>query len=326
MSRSRVRPDGVVVVTGASSGIGRATAHAFAARGARVVLAARSESSLHEVAQECRDRGGNPLVVVTDVTDERQVQALADRAVRHFGRIDVWVSVAGVMSYGTFEHTPTHVFRKVVETNLFGQVHCARAVLPQFRAQHAGVLVMVASLYAKMTSPYVSSYVTSKFGVLGLAEVLRQELQDVKGIDVCTILPGSFDTPIFTHAANYTGRQPRPVPPVGDPGRVAAAIVRAVEQPDSEIIVGRVQHLISLQHLLAPKLYNRVVGPAMRLGGLRRRAAPTGDGTVFAPQPATNAVSGKWRHVRRRLLGKAAVGAAVVGFSAAVARSLEQRR
>lgn len=320
-----MRPDGVVVVTGASSGIGRATAHAFAARGASVVLAARSESSLHEVAKECSERGGRALVIVTDVGDEAQVLSLARRAVEHFGRIDVWVGVAAVMSYGTFEQTPSEVFRRVVETDLFGQVYGARAVLPQFRAQGAGVLIMVASLYAKMTSPYVSSYVTSKFGLLGLSEVLRQELHDADGIDVCTILPGSFDTPIYRHAANYTGRQVRPVPPVGDPTRVAAAIVRAVEHPDNEITVGQIQHVGAWGHLLLPKLYNHLVGRAMNLGGLRDRPAPAGPGTVFMPAPATNAVSGRWRRLRRRMLGKAAVGAGVVGLSAAAARSLARQ-
>jgi NAD(P)-dependent dehydrogenase (short-subunit alcohol dehydrogenase family) len=122
----------VVVVTDASSGIGRATARLFAEHGARVVLAARREQSLREVAGECEELGGPPLVVPTDVTDEEAVRELARRYVEAFGRIDVWVNNASVMVYGRFEEVPAEVYRRVIETNLFGQIHGARAALPQF--------------------------------------------------------------------------------------------------------------------------------------------------------------------------------------------------
>lgn len=315
---SRVRPDGVVVVTGASSGIGRATAHAFAEHGARVVLAARSAASLDEVAAECEARGGQALAVPTDVTDDDAVQELARRALERFGRIDVWVNDAGVMAYGHFTQIPADVWRHVVETNLLGQMSGARAALPQFQAQGSGVLICVASLYSKMTSPYVSPYVASKFGVLGFAEVLRQELLDSKNIAVCTILPGSVDTPIYAHAANYTGRAVRPVPPVLSPRRVAEAIVRAVEHPRNEITVGQAAHVMSWGHVLFPRLYNHLVRPAMQIGARRSNPAPVGDGAVFAPQPATNEVSGPWRQVRRRVLAKTALGLAAPGAAAAI--------
>lgn len=125
---SRKAGQQVVVITGASSGIGRGVAHAFAARGADVVLAARSAQTLAEVARECQERGGRGLAVPTDVSDEAAVQGLARRAVDEFGRIDVWVNAAAVWSYGRFEDTPGPVFRQVVDTTLFGQVYAARAV------------------------------------------------------------------------------------------------------------------------------------------------------------------------------------------------------
>jgi NAD(P)-dependent dehydrogenase (short-subunit alcohol dehydrogenase family) len=142
-----------VVITGASSGIGRAAALLFARREARLVLAARAEQPLRAVAAEC----GNALAVPTDVRDEAAVTALADRAVERFGRIDVWVNSAGVIAYGRFEDVPGDVFRAVIETNLMGQVHAARAVLPQFRRQGSGVLVNMASVWGRFTSPDVSA-------------------------------------------------------------------------------------------------------------------------------------------------------------------------
>ncbi len=253
-------------------------------------------------------------MVPTDVGGEDAVRALARAAVERFGRIDVWVNNALVLSYGTFEQTPSEVFRQVVQTNLFGQTHGARAVLPRFRAQGAGVLVNVASLYGRMGSPYLSPYVTSKFGLVGFSEVLRQELRGSDGIAVCTVLPGSFDTPIYRQAVNYTGREAGPVPPVGDPVRVAAAIVGTVERPRREIVVGRTHQAVSWAHTVLPWLYDRAVGPVMEQVALRGGRAPAGPGTVFAPRPGDDAVSGGWRQARRRLLVRAAV---VVGAAAA---------
>lgn len=219
----------VVVLTGASSGIGRAAARRFAAAGADVVLAARGGGSLEQAAQECRAYDVRVLAVPTDVTDADAVQSLADRTVQELGRLDVWVNDAAVMAYGAIGEVPFAVQRKIIETNLLGTMCGARAALPVLKDQGRGVIINVASLYAKMTSPYVSAYATSKYGVLGFSEVLRQELKSDRGIHVCTVLPGSIDTPIFRHAANYTGREIRPVPPVASP-RVRREGDRAVRR------------------------------------------------------------------------------------------------
>jgi NAD(P)-dependent dehydrogenase (short-subunit alcohol dehydrogenase family) len=197
------------------------------------VLAARNAHTLAEVAGECQQRGGRAVVVPTDVSDETAVQALARRAVEEFGRIDAWVNAAAIWSYGRFEDTTGPVFRQIVDTTLFGQVYAARAVLPQFRSQGHGVLVNIASLYGRLSSPYVSPYVTSKWGLVGFSEVLRQELRDTAGIAVVTILPGSVDTPIYRHAANYIGEQIRPLPPVISADRVVAAVVSRGRPPPS---------------------------------------------------------------------------------------------
>lgn len=300
-----------MVVTGASSGVGRAVAHAFAARGDHVVLAARSAQSLAEVAQECRQRGGTGLAVPTDVTDQAAVHALAESAVDHLGRIDVWVNAAAVWSYGRFEDTTEAVFRQVLETTFMGQVNGARAALPHFRAQGRGTLVTIASIYGLVSSPYVAPYVAAKWALVGFSEVLRQELRGEPAIAVCTVLPGTVDTPIYRHAANTVGRELRPLPPVVSPERVAAAVVRLADRPRSRTVVGRTQHAGVWLHRLAPGLYDRVVGPAVRLLTLRRRRVEPHDGTVFHPDTPSNAVRDGWRAHDGRLLG--AAGAAVGG-------------
>ena len=303
----RLRLDNaVVVITGASSGIGRATAHAFARKGATVVLAARRANELERAAEECRELGAQALAIPADVTDPDALERVARMATETFGRLDVWVNNAAVTMFARLEQAPMEEFRRVIETNLFGYVYGTRVALPRFREQGSGVLINNASLVARVSQPYTNAYVISKQGVRALGMSLRQELalEGAGGIHVCTVLPASIDTPLFQHAANYTGRAAKAMPPVYPAERVARAIVRLAMFPRREVYVGNSARVFGLQQKLAPGLTERVMATMTDKTHLyRERPAPPTSGNLFEPPSANGSIDGGWggrRGVRAR--------------------------
>ncbi|GAA4908119.1 short-subunit dehydrogenase [Stackebrandtia albiflava] len=310
MPLSRPLSESVVVVTGASSGLGAAIAGRLAASGCRLVLAARGTDTLHQVAVRCRERGAEVLEVPADVADQAAVARLAVRAEERFGRVDGWIHNAAVAEYGPLLDLPIDDIRRVMDVNLFGALHCAREAVPRMR-RHGGVLVFIGSVLAETTVPFQGAYTISKHGLAGLAGTLRQEAGSDSTVSVCLALPSSLDTPLFRHAGNLTGRQPRPIPPANPPDRVAGRVVRLLTSPRDRVYLGRAGRTVGWGSRLAPGLTERV----LRQVGLRQftpgeRPAPT-RGNLSRPSPGPAHVGGGWR-----LTGLAAGAVFTAGLAA----------
>jgi NAD(P)-dependent dehydrogenase (short-subunit alcohol dehydrogenase family) len=286
----------VVLVTGASSGIGRATAIQLAGRGARLILVARGRESLEEAAAEARAAGAEAaLVRPADVTDEDAVQAAVDDAVAEFGRVDVVVHAAQVMAYGRIEDVPREVYEQVVDVALHGTAVVARVVLPLFRKQGAGHLVVVNSLLGNIATPLLGSYVAAKWGQLGLVRVLQQETRDEPGISVSAVQPGGVDTPIYVQAASWTGSTGRPPPPVYSPQRVARTVLSTLDRPRRIVQAGFFNPLITAGFRLVPGVFDVLVGPLLQRMAIADDDVPPTEGNVFESRPAGNATEGRWR-------------------------------
>jgi len=189
------------LVTGASSGIGRASAVRFAAQGARVVLLSRSSEALAQVEAECvRAGAGATLVAVADVGRQEQVEDALARAVDAFGRVDVCVHAAAVAAYGRLDLMPAEVFDRVIDTNVKGTAHVARAMLGHFRNRERGTLILLGSLLGRISTPYMSAYGVSKWAVRGFARTMTLEVLDLPHVHVCEVWPGSVNTPVYSRA------------------------------------------------------------------------------------------------------------------------------
>jgi NAD(P)-dependent dehydrogenase (short-subunit alcohol dehydrogenase family) len=268
----------VVWITGASSGIGRATAHACARRGDRLVLSARSVEALDDVRRECERLGaGAVLVRPLDITDDAAVTAAAAAAVEAFGHLDVVVQNAGVAAYSRVEDTPPSTFDRVVEINVMGAFRVSRAAITHFRRQRAGSLVIVGSVLGRVAVPYMGAYNTSKWALRGLSRTLQAENADLAGVSITLVSPGGVDTPIYDQAANTIGRRPKPPFPVASPEAVASTVLKAIGSPRRELGVGWANPLIVAGSTFLPQVFDRIVTPVMHVGGLTRQKLPTTD-------------------------------------------------
>ena len=255
----------VVVVTGASSGIGEATALRAAGNGHHVVLVARRADVLEEVADRCREAGASSAeVVVADVADDAAVAAMVDRVLELHGRIDAVLHCAGIVSYGRTEETTAEDFASVVSTNLLGTASVARHVVPVLREQERGDLVIVGSLLGHIAVPEMTPYVVSKWGVRALARQLVIENVDKPHVHITHVSPGSVDTPIYDNALDDAGGVNSPPPPTISPERVARVVVDRIGARGlraGEVQTAYLNYGVMAAFKLAPRTYDHVIGP-----------------------------------------------------------------
>lgn len=277
--------------------MGRATALMLAKRHENVVLAARRADALEALARDCTAAGGNALAVPTDVSDETAVDELVLSATAHFGHFDACVNAAAVQPFGHLWDLPPRTIRRVIDVNLVGSLLVARAALRHFRERGRGTLVLVSSILSKTPSPYLNAYTASKHGIAGLATSLRTDLK-LEGSDekihVVNLMPPSTDTPFFAHAANYVGKIARPPEPACDVETLADAIVKALDDPKDEIVVGAIAKAMRSAHAVAPAAYESVAA-RMTSGMFTDEAQPPTEGNLFQPMTDTDRRSGGWK-------------------------------
>lgn len=227
-----------IVLTGATSGIGLATARLAAEHGARLVLAARNQEALEKVERDLRSTGASVVTCKTDVTSEEDVRRLASTAIEHFGGFDTWINNAAVSMYGNLTDEPLEDERQLFETNYWGTVHGSRVAIEHLRA-HGGTLINVGSANADFPAPYQGTYSASKHAVKGYTDALRVELA-TQGAPVCVTLvkPSPINTPYPRHARNHMNTEPKLTPPVYEPEVAARTILFCAEHPRREVYVG----------------------------------------------------------------------------------------
>ncbi|MBY4896076.1 SDR family oxidoreductase [Cupriavidus sp. AU9028] len=322
----------VMVITGATSGVGLLTARRAAQRGAKLVLAARSAEVLHRLAEELRESGAEVITVAADVGNLDEVKALAQAAIERFGGFDTWVNNAGVTVYGRHSEVPVEDQRKLFDTNYWGTVHGSLVAAAHLR-ERGGAIINIGSEASDVPLPLQSAYAASKHAVKGFTDSLRLELEQERApISVTLIKPAALDTPFAAHAKNYLEVEPDLPPPVYDPELAAEAILYAAEHPRRDMFVGAASKAMSSMAYHMPGVYDRVM--RRFLGRAQRTNQPAGPLENNALYNATNdLVDRQGRpHVVKACAYSAstrhpvATGAMLIGASLGIAAALTMRR
>ncbi len=322
----------VVVVVGASSGIGRDTALKFAQKGAKVAVSARSQEGLATLVEEISARGGDAIAIPADVADFNQVQAIADKTVEHFGRLDTWVHLAATSVFATFDTVTPEEFKRVVDVTLMGQVYGAMVALPYLKREGRGALIHITSMEGRRSLPYQSAYSASKHGAIGFIDAMRLELKkEGYPISVTNIMPGVINTPFYNKGKTKLGVKPTGVPPYYSASLVSDAILYAAEHPIRDYIVSDVGRVLDIAQRISPGLVDTLllaIGfPLQKTDEPKSEDAPN---NLYEPIQGYDRVNGDFDHLEipsiTDLLDKGpslAIGAftvAALGFAALMGR------
>jgi NAD(P)-dependent dehydrogenase (short-subunit alcohol dehydrogenase family) len=333
---TRLKPvrEQVIVITGASSGIGLATAQEAARRGARLVLFSRDDADLRSAVDEIRIGGGQATHVVGDVASFEDQKRLADTAILEYGRVDTWINNAGVTIYGRIEDVSIEDARRLFETNYWGVVNGSLVALPHLQAS-GGALINIGSVLSETGYPLQGHYAASKHAVKGFTDSLRLELEKEDAPVVVTLIqPAAIDTPYAEHARNYLASEPQPVPPVYATEVVADAILTCAQSPHRNLRVGGAAKIFTAMEKVAPGLNDRM--KMSHFEGQHSDRPPRDEDALFAPHPGDGRVHGSYSgHVMQssaytamaKRPGMTALGMAALGVGIAVAaRSLLAER
>src|SRR5688572_26863418 len=319
----------VVVITGASAGVGRATARAFGALGAEVALLARGREGLEAAAREVESRGGRALVITADVADAKAIDAAAARVEETFGPIDVWVNNAMTSVIGPVKEITADEFRRVTDVTYLGVVHGTLSALRRMLPRDRGVIVQVGSALAYRGIPLQSAYCAAKHAVQGFCDSLRSELlHDGSHVTVTMVRLPALNTPQFDWVKSRLPKRAQPVPPIFQPEVAARAIVWAAEQRRREVYVGMPTVKAIVGDKVAPGLLDRILaGMGYDAQQTDEPADPSRPHNLWEPVPGDHGAHGRfdtrarsgsaqvWATQHRREL-MAAAGAAVVAISA----------
>jgi NAD(P)-dependent dehydrogenase (short-subunit alcohol dehydrogenase family) len=295
--KMRLKPlhEQVVVLVGATSGIGRETAFRMSERGARLVLSARSEIELDDLVEQLQRRGGQAAAIAADVSDFEEVNGVAEHAINIYGRIDTWVNLAAVSVYAPLIDTTPEEFKRVIDVTLLGQSYGAMAALPHMMDK-GGAIIFISSVAARRSMPLQSAYSAAKYGVRAFADSLRLELlHDQVPVSVTNIMPSSVNTPFFEKSLTRLGVKPRPIPPVYDAKVVANAIMFAAEHPVREMYAGGAGKSLGLLQRVFPPIADAVaMGLAYTTQFSTEPKSPDAAHNLFEHLEGYDRVDGEW--------------------------------
>lgn len=304
-----------VVITGASSGVGRAAAEAFAEQGANVVIVARGQKGIDEAVDACKKQDVTVVGISADMSLSEDVETVTQEALKISGRIDVWVNNAGVMASGKFEEIPMEIHEQVIKTNLFGYMHGAYNAIKIFKEQNQGILINNVSIGGFMPAPYSAVYSATKYGIRGMMECLQGEISNHRHIHICNLYPQLQNSTGNLHSAKYSGFTMSIPPIASNPRETAAKMVQLAKHPQKDLFPDYRAATITNLYKLFPKLVINTASAAVRLKMKLNKDKQGNAGNVLTPSDEPLRVYGKPQLAKTNTIGLAVVAGLGLGIA-----------